>query len=159
MTTPLEARVQRLEDIEAVRTLMARYHRVCDGWGPDGTHVDPQVIADVFTEDGVWGVTGRQPPPTGRAEIIQLAEDLQVIPWIIHFALNPVVDVDGDVATGECKGIIRVRFGTPGRYVWGMGLYRFEAVRTTQGWRFRSLLWEPFVGELYEPPRRTGSSA
>jgi hypothetical protein len=158
MTTPIENRVQCLEDIEAVRNLMASYHRACDGWGPAGTHVDPQAIADLFTEDGVWGVTGRQPQPTGHAEIIQLAKDLQSIPWIVHFVLNPVVHVDGDTAYGEFKGIIRVRFQESGRFVWGMGLYRCDAVRTTEGWRIRSLQWEPFIGELYQPARRTDTN-
>jgi ketosteroid isomerase-like protein len=159
MTIPIEARVQRLEDIEAVRVLMARYHRVCDGWGPAGTHVDPEAIADVFTEDGVWGVTSRQPAPTGRAEIIQLAEDLQTVGWIVHFALNFMVNVDGDTASGESKALLRVKFDESSPFVWGMGLYRFVALRTAEGWRFQSLLWEPFVGGEFEPPRRSSAPA
>lgn len=150
--TRTEQRLRALEDVEAVRTLMARYHRACDGWDEAGTHQDPAAIAALFTEDGVWDVTARQPPPTGRAEIAALATELQAIPWIVHFVVNPLVEVDGDRAYGEFKGVLRVRLTESSRLVWALGLYRVVARRTSSGWRFESMSWEPMSeGGRYRP--------
>ncbi len=44
----LAAKIQRLEDIEAIRNLKARYCAFCDdAYDPDG-------IASLFVEDGIW---------------------------------------------------------------------------------------------------------
>lgn len=101
----LEERLQAVEDMLAVQQLMAFYHNAVDGWDERGTHKDPEAIAALFTEDGVWDVTAREPAPTGRAEVAQLAKDLQAVPWVIHTVVNPIVSPDGDEATGEFKGI------------------------------------------------------
>jgi ketosteroid isomerase-like protein len=156
VTTPLEDRIRRLEDAEAVCLLMARYHQACDGWDGTGTHKDPEAIAALFTEDGVWDVTARQPPPTGHEQIAALAEELRSIPWIVHFVVNPIVKVDGDAATGEFKGLLRVRLDESAPRVWAMGIYRVMARRTADGWLFRSLAWEPMTGGRYDPSGASG---
>ena len=48
----LESRLTRLEDIEAIRQLKARYCEVCDA-----DH-DPELILTLFTEDGIWECEG-----------------------------------------------------------------------------------------------------
>ena len=64
-TADFDARLTRLEDIEEIKQLKARYCAYCD----DG--YDPNGIAALFTEDGIWdgGRTfgeargaGRNPP-------------------------------------------------------------------------------------------------
>jgi ketosteroid isomerase-like protein len=153
-STSIEERLQRLEDIEAVRQLMAKYHKLCDGWDDKGTHKDPEAIAALFTADGVWAVTARQPPPTGRAEVAELARDNQSIQWIVHYFANPIVEVDGDTANGEFIGVLRVRVTKDVPKSWVLGRYRVVARREPEGWRFQSVAWEPFVGAMYEPPRQ-----
>ncbi len=138
----IEARLQRLEDIESVRRLMATYHQLCDGWTETGTHKNPAGIASLFTEDGEWAVTARQPAPKGPEQIASMARELQAIPWIVHFVVNPVVDVDGDTACGTFKGVIRRRHRREDNLSWNMGLYRLPAVRTADGWRMKRLDWE-----------------
>jgi hypothetical protein len=64
----------------------------------------------------VWDVTAKQPPPTSRAEIAALARQLQAILWIVHVVVNPVVDVDGDSATGEFKASCGCDGGTGPRW-------------------------------------------
>ena len=46
--TSLEERVQRLEDVEAIKVLKAEYCAYCDD------HYDPDGIASLFVEHGVW---------------------------------------------------------------------------------------------------------
>lgn len=142
MTPSIEERVRRLEDIEAVRRLMAQYHRACDGWDEAGSHKDPQAIADLFTDDGVWGIPAQHPFARGRAEIAALAERLQSIDWIVHFVVNPIVEIDGDAATAEFKGIVRIQPDAGRAAGWTMGVYRAACRRTPGGWRFRSLDWD-----------------
>jgi ketosteroid isomerase-like protein len=150
----LEERVRTLEDIEDVRVLMARYHQACDGWDEHGTHRDPDAIAALFTEDGVWDVTAAQPAPTGHAEIAALARKLQVVPWIVHMIVSPVVEVSGDIATGVLKGILRVRMTDAARLNWATGQYQLTARRTRDGWRIASLSWETTSeSERYDPSR------
>jgi hypothetical protein len=92
----LEARVRRLEDIEAIKQLKARYCALCDaGYDADG-------IAPLFTEDGLWdgGRTfGRR---EGRAAIhAHFAAASRRISIARHQVMNPIIEVDGDDATGE----------------------------------------------------------
>ncbi|HIC33375.1 MAG TPA: hypothetical protein EYO78_01125, partial [Gammaproteobacteria bacterium] len=51
----LEQRLQRLEDVEAIKVLKAEYCAYCDD------HYDPDGIASLFVEHGVWdgGFMGR----------------------------------------------------------------------------------------------------
>lgn len=92
----LEARVRRLEDIEEIKQLKATYCRFCDdGYDPDG-------ISSLFTEDGVWdggstfgraeGREGIHKHFRGAAARISIAR---------HQVMNPIIEVDGDEATGH----------------------------------------------------------
>lgn len=92
----LEERVRRLEDIDEIKNLKARYCDRCDdGYDPDG-------IAELFTEDGIWdgGRTfGRR---VGRDEIrahFQGAAERVAIAR--HQVMNPMIDIDGDDASGQ----------------------------------------------------------
>jgi SnoaL-like domain len=151
----LEQRVQALEDLEDTRRLMARYHRECDGWDEHGTHKDPAAIAALFTPDGVWDETVRQPPPTGRAQIEEFARELRSVDWVVHYVTNPTVriDVDGNEATGEFDGILNVKLRPGSPLVWVIGIYRITAVRSDGGWQLRSLTWEPITHRRYDPDR------
>jgi SnoaL-like domain len=102
--TTLEERLRAVEDVLAVQKLMALYHEACDGWDESGTRKDPEAIAALFTEDGIWDVTARQPAPRGREAIAALATELQSIPWIVHAAVNPVVESGGDGGNGGNGG-------------------------------------------------------
>jgi SnoaL-like domain len=91
----IERRLTRLEDIEAIKQLKARYCEICDD-----DH-NPERITSVFAEDGVWeseefGV-GR-----GHAEIRKLFQGFQkMIEFSQHNVMNPIIEVHGDRATGE----------------------------------------------------------
>ncbi|MCP5024809.1 MAG: nuclear transport factor 2 family protein [Actinomycetia bacterium] len=96
MSDSLEARVQRLEDIEEIGKLKARYCDHCDkGYRPDG-------IADLFTEDGVWdggNTFGRREGREAIRRHFQKASERVAIAR--HQVMNPIIEVDGDQATGQ----------------------------------------------------------
>jgi hypothetical protein len=153
----LEARIRVLEDREAIRDLVAAYHRWCDGgWGrladglvaaqPGGsrpTH-DGDRVAELFVEDGVYRAVHDGPPSDhypaayGREEIRRLVNSWQPMPWAIHYSTNPVIRVDGDRATGEFKGLMRLSLD--GFYPLHV-VYRGEFVRTPVGWRIARFEW------------------
>jgi hypothetical protein len=154
----LAERLQRLEDLEEIRGLIAAYHRACDGgWGnvvdglvaatpgtSRGTH-DGAAVAELFVEDGVYrsvheatGSDPRYPAAYGRAQIRRLVDSWQGTPWAIHYSTNPVVQLHGDRATGEFKGLMRLSLdGLDPLHV----IYRGAFVRTSDGWRIESLEW------------------
>ncbi len=95
MTQDLDARIQRLEDIEAIRRLKYDYCLACD----DG--YAPARIAALFVEDGIWdgGAIGMNIGREAIAKFFSEASDL--IPFALHYVTNPIIDVDGDSATGK----------------------------------------------------------
>jgi uncharacterized protein (TIGR02246 family) len=90
----LEARITRLEDLEAIKQLKARYCEICDD-----DH-NPDRITSLFTEDGVWEAKGIG-EAKGHEEIRALFQRFQkMIRFSQHMTMNPVIEVDGDTARG-----------------------------------------------------------
>ena len=90
----LEERITRLEDIEAIKQLKARYSHICDD-----DH-NPDKIASVFAEDGIW-----ESPDFGQArgheEIKKLfAGFREMFTFSQHNMMNPVIEIEGNRATG-----------------------------------------------------------
>jgi hypothetical protein len=91
----LEARIQRLEDIEAIKRLKLGYAAACDD------NYNPDAIAAKFTEDAIWdgGPFGRY---EGREAIREgFANAGARVKFAVHHTVNPIIDVDGDEATGD----------------------------------------------------------
>ena len=68
--TELEARLTRMEDIEAIKQLKALYCEICDD-----DH-NPDRIVSIFAEDGIWEGRGIG-TANGHAEIRALFEGFQ----------------------------------------------------------------------------------
>jgi hypothetical protein len=133
----LESVVRQLQDRNEILELAARYHQLCDGGWDGPSHPDPDALADLFTADGVYGVSN--PPARGRAEIREKFAELQRrLPWIVHYLANSAVEVAGDRATAHVKGLIQI-VRHQQQPVWRHVTYDGELVRTAEGWRFASL--------------------
>jgi ketosteroid isomerase-like protein len=95
----LERRVQRLEDIEAIRDLKASYGQVCD------QGYDPDKLAAMFTEDAEFNLTEKGTTQTskGRAAI---RERFLLMPKRIEFAAHYFIQqakiaVEGNTAAAS----------------------------------------------------------
>lgn len=94
----LARRVERLEDVQAITQLKARYCAACD------RDYDADAIAGLFAPDGVWdagNVFGRY---EGREAIrAHFASSTGRVSLARHQVMNPdiVVDPDGVHASGE----------------------------------------------------------
>ena len=95
--TTLEERVQRLEDIEAIRSMKMAYARYCDD------DYRAEEIAELFTQDGVWdgGVFGVY---NGRDAVRDFFANIsKQITFALHYNVNHEVDIapSGTEATGH----------------------------------------------------------
>jgi hypothetical protein len=94
----LGRRLDRLEAIEDIRTLKARYADVCD------TGYDPVRMRPFFTTNAVWDGGSR----FGRHEGIEavcgfFAGVSSQITWALHYMIAPIIEIadDGETATGS----------------------------------------------------------
>lgn len=132
----MQARVQALEDIEAIRRLKAAYCDACD----DDHNGD--AVAALFVPDGVWEHQGRI-RAVGTDAIATHMFSIRasgIMKRSAHQVFNPVIDVDGDTATGAWR-FLMMYTASDDSFVRIIGRYRDTYVRTRDdGWRFASLL-------------------
>ena len=91
----LEARIQTLEDTNAIRNLKARYAELCDdNYNPDG-------IAALFVEDAVWD-SGPLGHFEGREAIREFFRGASRIFTLANpYSLNSQIEVTGDTARAK----------------------------------------------------------
>ena len=132
----LEARIRRLEDIEALRKLRNRYHAAIN----DGRYDE---IAELFTDDALV-VLGYLARYEGRAAIDRgfrgMGERERF--FIKQFIHSHDVAVDGDRGTGT--SYLEARYGRYGVSWLVSGRYDDVYVRRGERWLFKSM-----IAELY----------
>ena len=135
-TTALEARIRRLEDIEALRSLRNRYHSCVN----DGRFDE---IADIFTEDALV-VLGYLARHEGRAAIDAGFREMGARErfFIKQYNHSHEIRVDGDRGTGV--SYLEARYGRHGVSWLVSGRYDDVYVRQGGTWRFQSM-----IAELY----------
>lgn len=129
----IEERLCVLEDLEEIRTLKARYAAACD----DNYNADQ--IAALFAEDAVWdgGALGKA---DGRAAIRKFFNRAaKFFPFAIHNVMNPIIEVDGDRATGQWYLLQPATMASGNQAVWLAATYHDEYVRLDGRWMFKRL--------------------
>ncbi|MCB8914005.1 nuclear transport factor 2 family protein [Rhodococcus rhodochrous] len=127
-TSPLEQRITRLEDVEAIRRLKALYCEVCDD-----DH-NPDRIVSLFTEDGTWESTGSHGAHNGHGSIQSaFAGFRDLISFSQHNVTNLVVDVadDGKSAQGTWHFCGLLKHGDNEAF-WALARYE-ETYRKSKG--------------------------
>lgn len=137
----LEQKVEELYAIESIKRLKARYCQYCD------TGYDPQGIASLFVDDGVWDggkLFGRF---AGRDAIRDHFADIAgQIQFAAHLVLNPIIDVDGDRAHGRWWLLMPCTAARRGGKIegrWLVAEYEEEYVRRDGDWKFQILKIHP----------------
>jgi|KBSSwiStaDraftv2_1062776.scaffolds.fasta_scaffold964848_2 hypothetical protein len=131
--TDLQSRIQRLEDLEALRDLKYRYATFCD----DGYDADR--LAPLFTTDAIWdgGVLGRF---VGREAIRAFFQQCsKVVPFAIHQVTNPILEVYGDRATGRWYLWEPLVFTAGNRGMWMAARYDDRYRREGDAWLFETV--------------------
>lgn len=129
----LEAQIQRLTDIEAIKTLKYRYAAFCDD------DYDADGVASLFTEDAVWD-GGSFGCYEGRGAIRDFFASLpDQMEWSTHYLLNPIIEIEGDRATGAWLlwQPLVIRQGS--QAMWVCARYDDIYVRDGDAWLFKSV--------------------
>ena len=129
----LARRIQVLEDIEAIKKLKARYCAYCDN------NYDADGIAALFTEDAVWdgGAFGKH---QGREAIRTFFRGApKIFPFAIHQVMNPLIEVQGERATGSWYLFQPATLAEGNQAVWLAARYQEEYVKAGSEWKFKQL--------------------
>ena len=141
----LEARIRKIEDIEEIKNLQARYCYLIDTLQMDKV---PDLFADNFTAEYVPLGTY-----TTKAKLLKFLKATdEGTSMMCHQAMTPLIEVDGDKATG-----IWYLFGpftnrTPEGEVanWIQGRYDNDYVREDGKWKLSHLRFRFNIQSPYE---------
>ena len=138
----VEQRLQRLEDIEAIKQLKARYCDACDGgWSSEQPSYDWDKLQHMFTADCVWDGRPVNIRVEGHDQLRQMCLDLKDVPFASHNVTNPQITVDGDNATAKWHLLAMLTLPDPVNPVsaWCVISYDDMCVRTQDGWKFKEV--------------------
>ncbi len=138
----LAARVQRLEDVEAIKLLVVRYAQGADRGN------DPDIMLPLFADAAVWDGGERFGVYAGKEAIRQfLAESGAFIGWTLHYMVSPAVEVDPGGQTAKAFWYLWETANMPSQKTghepgeddafWIGGTYESELAKQTDGtWKF-----------------------
>ena len=141
----LEARIETLEAVEAIKQLKARYCEICDN-----DH-DPDEIVTIFTEDGIWEGEGIG-RAEGHADISKLFSGFQsTISFSQHMVQNPIIDVAGETATARWYFFGMFKFYRNETRRWQAARYHEIYERVAGSWKIKHLkIAPPTMSVKYE---------
>jgi hypothetical protein len=139
VTDSPERRVERLEDIEAIRRLKSLYALRFDEALNGGQAFPPDALLDLFTPDALWESEpfGRF---EGRDEIRGLLERYaQRVSFCLHFIVGHVIDVGDDRGSASGTWITWQPMTLDGRAMVLAGHYHDDFERDANAWRVKAL--------------------
>lgn len=140
----LEARIEILEDIEAIKKLQATFCYVNDSF-------DWQRTVNLFADDAVaeYGPFGHY---QGKEEIAQFCRDKlpKGISFLQHMLHNPVIEVRGNTATSVWYFETPVTQAPKPKAMWIAGKYNAEYAKINSEWKFKRLAVEFYYITPYE---------
>lgn len=133
----VEDRLRRLEDLEEIRDITARYANATNRGYGDKT-IDWETLGRIYTEDAHWCSAFMGMDVTGRDAIVETLRSQEGrIDAAIHSFTNPVIDLHLDEATGEWSMPIGSVHDGADRAIFLAA--RFGYRRTPDGWRICSV--------------------
>ncbi len=136
-------RLETLEDIEAIKKLKARYCLYVDKRDEEG-------FVSLFTEDTVWD-GGRFGHYEGQAAVRNFFRAIpEVLSFAVHYVMNPVIEVQGEKATGEWYLLEPCTMVEGDQAVWGTARYEEKYVKEGGEWRFKEIKLIPVFWSPYE---------
>ena len=129
----------KVEDIEAIKMLKARYGYYCDdSYDPDG-------ISSLFVEEGVWdgGQFGRH---EGRQAIHDFFHGIsrEKIGFAMHLFMNPLIEISGNAAEGHWYLLCPLTLHEGNQAAWCSGRYFEEYVKVKGKWMYKLLRFTPY---------------
>lgn len=136
MSKTLEARIKKLEDIQEITNLQAKYSYLVDS-----SQIDD--LIDLFAESFEWAVGFDEmtifdsKPKLSRF----LTKADEFTPMMVHQPITPLIEVDGEEASGTwyLVGMITSETSEGPKPRWVQGRYDNEYVRVGDQWKFSRL--------------------
>ena len=131
--TELEKRLTRMEDIEAIKQLKARYCDICDD-----DH-NPDRITTIFVEDGIWEGDSID-KAQGHEAIRKLFQTFQKqISFSQHMVMNPIIEIEGNRAKGIWYFFGPFTFRKNNEAKWLAARYEDDYVKVNGEWKYQHL--------------------
>jgi len=135
-----EQRLTRLEDIEAIKALIAGFSRGADA------KCDPDMLRPLFCDDAVFDIGQFGRLEGGDHIVEQMHRNTDIgFDWTLHYLVSPVIEIHDDLETATCFYYLwetathPTKAGTAQSY-WIGGWYDATAVKGGDDrWRFRHL--------------------
>ena len=130
----LELRIARLEAVEAIRNLKARYCELCD----DGYRANE--LAELFVEDATWDGGDSLGIHQGREAIRRFFHQMPAtLSFAIHHVTNPRIEVAEDASTARGHWLLlQAATDVSGQHaMWLAATYEDDYVRVGHEWRFK----------------------
>ena len=132
-SSDLEARITRLEDIEAIKQLKALYCDICDDMH------NPNRIAALFADDGIW-----ESPDFGTArghdEIRALFQGFRdMFSFSQHNIMNPRIEINGERASGIWYIMGPWTNTKDDKAIWMSARYDDDYVKIDGAWKYQHL--------------------
>lgn len=128
----IEARLQKLEDIEEIRTLLLNYGKTLD-------NRDLKAYADLFTKDGVW--SGGFGIVKGRSDLLAfMQKNVGTAPntgKTYHLLTNFDITVNGNTATAISRWSYVIGTAEKKPVLEHSGRYEDTIVREDGKWKFQ----------------------
>lgn len=129
----LENRITRLEDIEAIKQLKARYCEICDD------RHNPDRITSLFAEDGIW-----ESDDFGKAKGHDAIRELfvgfqKMFSFSQHNITNPIIEIDGNRATGIWYLMGPWTHTDNDKEIWMTARYDDDYVKIDDVWKYQHL--------------------
>lgn len=136
----LAARLQRLEDIEAIKWMIVRYAQGAD----QNNNVD--IMLPLFADDAVWDAGER----FGRYKGKQAIQDFlkgsgSFIGWTLHYMVSPAIKIDDDGKTAQAFWYLWETANMPNQQtgeteaMWIGGTYDTELAKENGEWKFKTV--------------------
>jgi hypothetical protein len=146
----LHEQVQRLQDVEDLREVTARYAMATNKVVGD---IDVDALGSLFADDASWEARGQRVEGLG-AIMEGLRNSTVGLGFAVHAYVNPVLTLDGDTASGRWVIQLVGRLGEA--YHQGCSIQDFSYVRTSAGWRIKSVTMRPGAMFPLPPPVTQG---
>ena len=136
----LEQKIDRLNAAEDIRNLKAIYCDYCD------KNYDPDGLASLFVEDGIWDGGKEFGRHEGRAVIHEFFSGASgSIVFAAHLVMNPLIRVSDDAlsATGKWRLIMPCTVMNDAKQAearWLLSAYDEQYVKVDGDWRYKTMI-------------------
>ena len=133
----LAARIQRLEDIEAIKWMIVRYAQGAD------QHNNVDIMLPLFADDAVWDAGERFGRYEGKQAIYEFLKGSgSFIGWTLHYMVSPAIKIAEDGKTAQAFWYLWETANMPSAQtqeseaMWIGGTYDTELAKENGEWKF-----------------------